>query len=270
MTQQLQFFVVGAQKSGTTALDRFLRLNPALQMPKKKELHFFDDDEQDWSAPNYASLHAAFDPPAPGRQRGEVTPMYLYWPPCLERILAYNPAARIIVGLRHPTFRAFSQWKMATQAGDETRPFSEVVEEEIALRASRKTDGLSKRFSYVGRSLYAEQITRVLGLFPRQRVFFFKTDELWKDPGAIVGDIETFLAVPHANLAKRKYIVPLKASGGRPLDEDTRRRLDDFLSPVIVETARLTGLDLSDWLLPSYREPMSPKPKTWWARLFPF
>ena len=39
-SQKLDFLIVGTQKSGTTALDYFLRQNPSVQMPRnKKELH---------------------------------------------------------------------------------------------------------------------------------------------------------------------------------------------------------------------------------------
>lgn len=36
------FLIIGAQKSGTTWLDRNLRLHPDLWLPPEKELHFFD------------------------------------------------------------------------------------------------------------------------------------------------------------------------------------------------------------------------------------
>ena len=121
---KLLFFIAGAQKSGTTALDRFLRRNPAVQMATPKELHFFDDDRLDWSRPDYNRLHRSFQPGDPHRVKGEATPAYLYWPPALERIRTYNPEARIIVSLRHPTFRAFSHWRMASQRGREALSFA--------------------------------------------------------------------------------------------------------------------------------------------------
>ena len=39
---QPDFLIIGAQKSGTTWLDRNLRLHPQLWLPPEKELHFFD------------------------------------------------------------------------------------------------------------------------------------------------------------------------------------------------------------------------------------
>jgi hypothetical protein len=37
-----QFFVIGAQKSGTTWLDRNLRVHPEIWLPPEKEIHYFD------------------------------------------------------------------------------------------------------------------------------------------------------------------------------------------------------------------------------------
>ncbi|MBU3677355.1 MAG: sulfotransferase, partial [Chitinophagaceae bacterium] len=39
----LDFLIVGAQKSGTTARDRYLRNHPNIGLPNIKELHFFDN-----------------------------------------------------------------------------------------------------------------------------------------------------------------------------------------------------------------------------------
>ncbi len=49
-------------------------------------MHFFDDETQDWSAPDYGAYHAHFG--ARDGLRGEATPIYAYWPNALERIRA--------------------------------------------------------------------------------------------------------------------------------------------------------------------------------------
>src|SRR5439155_471152 len=43
--EKLDFLVAGAQKSGTTALNYYLKRHPRIALPVKKELHFFDNDE---------------------------------------------------------------------------------------------------------------------------------------------------------------------------------------------------------------------------------
>ena len=60
MSKRLSFLVCGAQKSGTTALAAYLRQHPGIQLPEKKELHFFDDEMQPWPEPDPGSLHSHF------------------------------------------------------------------------------------------------------------------------------------------------------------------------------------------------------------------
>ena len=45
--------------------DGYLRQSPRVQMARRKEVHFFDNETLDWSAPDYASLHSEFDGPVP-------------------------------------------------------------------------------------------------------------------------------------------------------------------------------------------------------------
>ena len=116
--EKLDFLVAGAQKSGTTALNYYLKRHPYIAFPIKKSLHFFDNDEL-FAGGNvsYEPLHEMFRPARPGSIAGENTPIYLYWRPALPRIRDYNPAMKFIVILRNPIERAFSQWNMQRTRG---------------------------------------------------------------------------------------------------------------------------------------------------------
>ena len=46
MKQSLDFIVIGAQKSGTTALFEYLRHHPELYLPSGKEAPFFSHDSE--------------------------------------------------------------------------------------------------------------------------------------------------------------------------------------------------------------------------------
>ncbi|HMP62650.1 MAG TPA: hypothetical protein PKA17_06135, partial [Phenylobacterium sp.] len=96
MEPKVDFMVIGAQKAGTTALFDYLGDVPGIGLSDVKEAHFFDDESQDWNAPDYGAYHARFDLADRERVWGEATPIYLYWPNCLARIAAYNPAVRLI------------------------------------------------------------------------------------------------------------------------------------------------------------------------------
>ena len=56
--EKLDFLVAGAQKSGTTALNYYLKRHPRIALPVKKELHFFDNDEL------FAGGNVSYEPPA--------------------------------------------------------------------------------------------------------------------------------------------------------------------------------------------------------------
>src|SRR5256886_6289264 len=175
--EKLDFLVAGAQKSGTTALNYYLKLHPQIALPIKKELHFFDDDEL-FAGGNvsYEPLHEMFRPARAGSIAGENTPIYLYWRPALPRIRDYNPAMKFIIILRNPIERAFSQWNMQRTRGIEPCDFMDAVREEPRRIAASAPKQLRK-FSYVDRGRYAEQLERAFRLFPRERFLVIKYEE---------------------------------------------------------------------------------------------
>src|SRR5258708_21787754 len=114
--EKVGFIVAGAQKAGTSALDAYLREHPELCLPRQKEVHFFDTNRFFAVEPvDYTRYHSYFNPRPSHRLLGEVTPAYLYWPTAAERIARYNPAMKLIMVLRNPVTRAFSQCNMTRQ-----------------------------------------------------------------------------------------------------------------------------------------------------------
>ena len=253
--ERVQFFIVGAQKSATTALDQMLRQHPAIQMAGVKEPHVFDDETLDWTHPDYRLLHDLYDWDAAGISlRGEATPIYLYWPQALERLHAYNPQARVIVGLRHPAFRAFSQWRMETKRASDTVRFEEAIGPAGRARVSRSPGGVHRVYSYVERGFYAGQIARLLGLFPREQVFVYRADHLWSDPERVLHGLQDFLGLERRLTPERRYIVPIDTSEYGRIPDAPRIQLLGLFRSDIEATAAVTGVDLGDWLDPAYDE----------------
>jgi hypothetical protein len=250
----VDFFVTGVQKGGTTALDLYLRAHPQIQMATVKEVHHFDDETVSWEAPDHSRLESFFDWSISGMVRGEATPIYIYWPDSLIRLHRYNAAAKLIVGLRHPTFRAFSHWRMETKRGSESLPFENAIGWEARSRVRRTPRGAHRIFSYVERSFYSTQITDLLNLFPRHQVFFYRMDFLWSNPENVLRDIQQFLNVAADTRQDRRYIVPIDTTDVGTLSPSARATLDQMFVDDIRATASLTQLDLSDWLEPYYQE----------------
>ncbi len=192
---KVDFVVIGAQKAGTTALFDHLADDSRLNLSQIKEAHFFDDEAIDWAAPDYGAYHAHFDLERPGL-RGEATPIYIFWPNSLERLAAYNPAARLILMLRDPVERAYSHWQMEYARGVETLPFAQAIRagrDRLAGKAGNHPD--RRVFTYVERGFYGAQVERLLGLFPADQVLILLAETLKRDPTGALGAVGDFLGL---------------------------------------------------------------------------
>src|SRR3978361_1657189 len=117
------FLLVGAPKSGTTALHVALDAQPQLPMPAVKEPKFFLTDgpppsgggpgddktyaEYIWRQEDYEALwsHGGADQP-----RGASPTLSLQDPLAHERIAKLVPDAKLVAVLRDPVDRAHSNW----------------------------------------------------------------------------------------------------------------------------------------------------------------
>ena len=107
------FIIIGAQKSGTSALHSMLRQHPQIMVPGEKELHFFDDGLIRYG--DFSTYHSSFPLPfqlSPNKITGEASPSYLYHPDCPKRIYNYSPGMLLVAVLREPVSRAYSGWNM--------------------------------------------------------------------------------------------------------------------------------------------------------------
>jgi hypothetical protein len=254
-SRTIDFFIVGVQKGGTTALDAYLRLSRHIQMSKDKEVHFFDNETIDWACPQYQMLHDHFSWPAASLKcRGEATPVYIYWPNALERLQRYNPRAKLIVCLRQPAFRAYSHWRMEMKRGYEALPFEEAISDVGRRRLKESSNGAHLVFSYVERGFYAQQISRMKRLFPSEQLLFLRTDLIWNDPMRQLGRVHSFLGVPAPESVVRDYVVPIDGRSLGCIPKQELKTLNTLYASDIKQLSRLIGMDLDDWLSPDYRD----------------
>jgi len=257
---KVDFFIIGTQKGGTTALHSILNSADGIEMSSPKEVHFFDNESIDWLQPDYAQLHKHFEWGDKNSVRGEATPIYCYWPPSLERIHAYNADAKIIMLLRHPAHRAYSQWRMEFQRGDETLQFADVISESGRSRVPISQGSVHRVYSYIERGFYSKQIKRLKGFFGDNQLLFMRTDELWSKPQPAIDKITHFLEVGLSRGNASGYVAPMTLKSHAVSAQHQLPHLIDQLTQLYTEdihaTERLTGISLADWLDPCYSEPM--------------
>ena len=242
--EKLDFILVGAQKSGTTALHYCLEKHPDITLGDQQEMHFFDDEEVFSKPVDYALLHRHFQAIAPSAIAGECTPSYLYWEPAAERISRYNPAVKLLVLLRNPVDRAFAHWNMQRYKKREPLDFLRAVEEE-KKRTARPLSLASRRFSYVDRGFYTTQLERFFRFFPREQFKIIKFEDFRDRQRDTVNSIFDFLGLkPLAPVqSKDRNVVPYE----REMTMEERRFLQSIFAKEIEELERLLGWNCADW-----------------------
>ena len=247
--RKVAFLVAGVQKGGTSALFEYLRAMPGLQLPDVKEAHFFDEEERvDWACPDYRPYHALFA--EDGRLWGEATPIYIYWPNSLERIVAYNPAMKLILLFRDPIERAWSHWKMEYAKGKETEPFGWCIREGRARLdpGDHAAPGHHRVYSYVERGFYGRQVARLLSLVPRDQCLFLRSEDLRDAPHAALQQIAAFLDQPSpADVTPKIVHAARERDYGSVLDPADKALLAGLYASDIGQFSHFTGIDPTGW-----------------------
>ncbi len=183
------YLVIGAMRSGTTSLARYLGGHPEVFMAEKKELHFFDTEFErgvDW-------YRAQLTPIGGEHVVGEATPHYLYDEASAPRITSVVPNAKLMAILRDPVERAYSHYWQKVSYGRESRSFAEAV----AAEPARISAGESERrlFSYVDRGRYLTQIERYSKCCGRDQLHVLLFEDLRDRPVETFASICRFLGV---------------------------------------------------------------------------
>ena len=110
------FFVIGAQKAGTTRLCNLLQRHPSVAIPFKEPFYFQSARAMAEKAQWYRSI---FEDVAHLPARGDGSTSYSMcgmYPGTAQRIHEFNPDARIIYMVRNPLQRIESSWRLCAIA----------------------------------------------------------------------------------------------------------------------------------------------------------
>jgi len=201
------FFVIGAGRSGTTALTEMLRGHPDVFVTEPKEPHFlayagreltFDGPGDELTVNRYAVTDAAdylnLYRHASGRAaRGDASVSTLFHAEqSLDTLARHFQDARLVVLLREPVARAFSAYSYLRIRGFEPRSdFLVAVEEEVSGRRGT----WQHLWHYVDMGRYARQLDPFLCQFGAERVLVLFHDDLRTDPAGVARRAFGFLGV---------------------------------------------------------------------------
>lgn len=254
------YVIIGAQKCGTSSLYRYLNEHPAVAAAAGKEVHYFD-----WHFRRGTNWYRAHFPTAAYRamfrvrtgQRlvtGEASPYYLFHPRVPGRVRALLPNVKLIALLRDPVERAWSAYHHQVRAGTESLPFVEAIDREperlageIERLEQNETyrSAAHRRFSYLTRGIYADQLEGWFRVFPREQMLVIRSEDFFDDPGSTVAEALRFLGLtPWQSQQFRRFNAGGEYGG---MDPAVRTRLREFFAPHNQRLYALLGRDFG-WL----------------------
>lgn len=238
------FLIVGAQRSGTTSLFRYLAEHPAVKPPVRKEIQYF--------SLNYAQGEGWYRThfPLAGRQRVtfEATPYYLFHPAAAERAASTVPGAKVIALLRDPVSRAFSHWQHNAERGLEHLGFEAALdaepqrlvgeEQRLCADATYGSDA-HRLWSYTARGEYASQLERWLAHYRREQLLVLRSEDLYEKPRETYERTLGFLGLSPFDLAA--YPRYTRRASDAQMTETARARLTAHFLPHNERLAALIG-----------------------------
>jgi hypothetical protein len=193
------FFIVGAPKCGTTALNDYLAKHPEIFMAEK-ELHYFGTDiVLRYQRMKLEEYLGKFRLAGDKKRVGEASVWYLSSRKAALEIKEFCPHADIIIMLRNPVDMLYSLHSQLVYNGDE-----DIEDFEAALRAEedrRRGLRIPRATMYPGGlqyrqiARYADQIKRYFDVFPREKILIILYDDLKNDTAAVYRDTLRFLKV---------------------------------------------------------------------------
>ena len=291
------FLIVGVQKAGTTSIYNYLQEHPQVFMSRIKETNFL---EQDWESfppekqnkngiitlEDYAALFADVTDEI---AIGEASPNYLFhYESSAARIKKYVPDAKLIVVLRNPVERAYSDYLMHIRDAISTKVMS--FSEQIDKRAHKSF--------IIRKGFYATPVKYYMDRFDKDQIKVYLYDDLVRDPQQFMEEFYVDIGVEpfQPNVSKKvqqakipknqtinnllqsknplrafvantlKTVVPLetrqkirdrlinlnsKSKKEMPLSSEDRQKLIDLYREDILQLQDLIDRDLSRWLQPT-------------------
>lgn len=203
--RQPNLFIVGAPKSGTTAIYEYLRAHRRVFMSDPKEPAHFAADLPGLRGlgphRDYAALFAA----ATDDQLvvGEGSTCYIYSQVAVTNLREFNRAAKIVAMLRNPVDAVVSfHAQLCYDTDEDQTDFATAWRLQDRRRqghAIPRHCRAAARLQYQRVFQLGQHVERILDVFPRRQVKLIRFDDFINSPATVYQDLLAFLDLPGDN-----------------------------------------------------------------------
>ena len=196
------FIIAGFPKCGSTALHYYVDAHPEIFMPNKKKLNYLTQqnisklnkgpgeiEAKKGQVKNIDSYFELFKSATKEKTIGETSPSYINYPSSFKKINKYLENPKIIILLRDPIKRAYSNYLHLFREQRETESFSK----SLTLEDSRKSQSYSDFWLYTFNSFYYDKIIEAKKTF--SEVLILTQEELNSDTAKTLTKVYKFLGV---------------------------------------------------------------------------
>jgi len=254
--------IMGAQKCGTTTLHSSLVAHSKINGPVRpednktiKEIDFFINPKKwekglAWYFSHFTGVNGLFL---------DSSPNYLALPECFIQMQLLVPNAKLIICLRDPVYRAYSQYNHYTQDLPDSKGWDwkydkdfltniKIELQDIKKKLHQSPNTLEAETCFSGlllRGVYIHQITQLLNYYDRSQIYISITDQWHINYKNELDNILTFLELKKKELPpiirhKRSYTV-------EPLDNEAKEILTEFYKPYNQKLFEFLGYEIPEW-----------------------
>jgi len=238
------FVILGAARGGTTSMWQYLVQHPQIKAGKSKQSHFFSDQEKWNQGFNYYFNFFPRNTNASYFVTFEASTFYLssyIAPSRMSRIL---PNAKLILLLRDPVERAYSQFLSTPPMVKSTEGFEYFIDQELqnlqeVPEGCYQDDIPARMFRtycqssiLLNRGIYIQQIQNWLKYYPLEQLLIITAEDFFKNPKAEIRKILRFLELTvEDDFLQDMTVYAASDRGGEVIRPETRRRLENFFRP---------------------------------------
>ena len=264
--------IPGASRSGTTFLFGLLGQHPDIFVPDRKELQFFEKEGEFKKGMSYYEEY--FSKATNEKIRLEISPPYfhkglllgenfehLYWPEddAATRIRNAIPNVKILITLRNPVHRLYSQYHKNFFQGKEKLPLKKA----LSLEKAGERTKVDTPYCWIYKNHYSIHLEHWFSLFPAEnvKVIIFEewinSDVLQKQVLKFLGlkDFEFDFGVKNRNTGKkyenswrnRKFFNFLSRKKYRKINAKEYKMIQSYIGSDLQRVEEILGRDLSVW-----------------------
>ena len=241
-----EVFIIGVQKGGTTSLAKYLFDHPQVIQAQRKDIYYFNNDVnykkgQSWYRAHFAHrLYQRFHELKKGVSNSitiDATPNYFVAPGAAERLKNTFPDAKLILMLRNPIERAWSNYRMMVWHGMEKLDFEDAInaEQERIIKAESESringahNFVLQRLAYRKNGCYADFLPEWTSRFKPEQLLILKSEDMFENPAAIYNRAVEFCGIESFNYMD--FDNPNKGKIEKEIPSAIRFKLKGFYKP---------------------------------------